>query len=69
MILGEGAGLIPGQGAKISHAVQYYKKKKSIKKKKKAYKYLQYLVGKKHQKMTKSSCGFVPQVNLKCLER
>ena len=33
MILGEGAGLIPGQGAKISHAVQYYKKKKSIKKK------------------------------------
>ena len=28
MILGEGAGLIPGQGAKISHAVQYYKKKK-----------------------------------------
>ena len=36
-ILGEGVGLIPGQGAKISHAVQYYKKKppESIKKKKK----------------------------------
>ena len=37
-ILGEGVGLIPGQGAKISHAVQYYKKKKNperIKKKKK----------------------------------
>ena len=36
-ILGEGVGLIPGQGAKISHAVQYYKKKnpERIKKKKK----------------------------------
>ena len=33
MILGEGVGLIPGQGAKISHAAQYYKKKKALKKK------------------------------------